>query len=66
MAKGLRTAAGFSEVLLPGEPEHRLWIKRRAQGIPLFRTTVEELDGYAQQFSISFPPSPSTLTPFTT
>ena len=55
MAQGLKTAAGFSEVLLPGEPEYRLWNRRRKEGVPVLTTTVEEIDKYSEQFSIRFP-----------
>jgi LDH2 family malate/lactate/ureidoglycolate dehydrogenase len=37
-AKEGRRAAGFDEILMPGEPEERLANSRRRQGIALNRT----------------------------
>ncbi|MEZ4633477.1 MAG: Ldh family oxidoreductase [Caldilineaceae bacterium] len=41
--KAAKPAAGFDEVLLPGEPESRTAAHRRAQGIPLDETSWAQL-----------------------
>ncbi len=53
--KGVRPAAGFSEVLMPGEPEQRTREKRLAEGIALPEDTVEKLAELAARYSIPMP-----------
>lgn len=48
-------APGFSEVLVPGEPEDRTRAQRLADGIPLADATVHELRELGARFSVEFP-----------
>jgi len=41
--KGVETAQGFSEILIPGEPENRARAARRASGVPVPEATWEAL-----------------------
>lgn len=52
---GLKPAAGFKEVLMPGEPEQRLMDARRRNGIPVLRTTITMMNDYSRQFGIALP-----------
>ena len=47
-------AAGFEEILMPGEPEHRTEIKRLEKGIPLTPDVVESLGQEAHRAGIPF------------
>ena len=53
--KGLPTAEGFDEVLVPGEPEDRTWQERQANGIPLPDGTVTNLRQVAAKLGIELP-----------
>jgi LDH2 family malate/lactate/ureidoglycolate dehydrogenase len=53
--KDLPRAAGFDEILLPGEPEERTERVRRGSGIPLTEQVIGELKIEAERASISFP-----------
>jgi LDH2 family malate/lactate/ureidoglycolate dehydrogenase len=54
--KMLPTADGFSEVLVPGEPEDRTYAERVEHGIPLPPGTVRNLRDAAERFDIELPP----------
>ena len=53
--KSCRVAEGFSEILLPGEPEDRTYEVRLRDGIPLDPETVKALRGVARRLGIEFP-----------
>ncbi len=53
--KRLPTAEGFSEVLVPGEPEERAYEDRSLNGIPLPEGTVRRLRELAEKLGIAFP-----------
>lgn len=53
--KALTPAAGFSEVLYPGELEARRESNRRADGIPISAEIVQSLEAIADKFNIRFP-----------
>ncbi|GFF54733.1 L-sulfolactate dehydrogenase [Aspergillus lentulus] len=46
-------APGFNEVLFPGEPEHRMSIQRRKEGIPYAEAERKMFSEAAEQFSVS-------------
>jgi LDH2 family malate/lactate/ureidoglycolate dehydrogenase len=54
-AKGCPRAAGFDEILLPGEPEARTATRRRATGIPLTAEVVEELRAAGRALGTALP-----------
>ncbi|MFO7698235.1 MAG: Ldh family oxidoreductase [Anaerolineae bacterium] len=58
--KGLPTAEGFSEVLVPGEIENRVQAERKANGIPLPEGTVINLRQASQDLGV---PLPAALLP---
>jgi L-2-hydroxycarboxylate dehydrogenase (NAD+) len=51
----LPRAAGFDEVLIPGEPERRSEIRRRLSGIPVPDNVVADLVAEGARFSIEAP-----------
>ena len=51
--KAIKPAAGFDEVLLPGEPELKTAEQRRSHGIPLDDNTWSQLTAAANEFNIS-------------
>ena len=53
--KGLPTADGFDEILVPGEPEDRVYAQRKRDGIPLPQGTVENLRAVASRLEIALP-----------
>ncbi len=53
--KAVRPAAGFSEVLMPGEPEQRTREKRSIDGIALPEDTVQRLSEIASRHGIQMP-----------
>jgi LDH2 family malate/lactate/ureidoglycolate dehydrogenase len=53
--KGLPTAKGADEVLVPGELEDRVYLERSANGIPLPPGTVASLRSAADRFDITLP-----------
>lgn len=58
-------APGFSEVLFPGEPEHRLGIQRRREGIPYAEAEKQLFIDAAKQFGVAELPlsgTPLSLT----
>lgn len=50
--KGLRTADGFDEVLVPGEPEARTKAKRAEEGIPLGEGVWETLQSLGDRYDV--------------
>lgn len=62
--KNLPRAAGFAEILMPGEPEERTEELRRVTGIPISEEVAEELRTEAHGTDIPFPePSLAPLSP---
>lgn len=59
--KALPAADGFTEVLMPGEPEERTYAERLQNGIPLPPGTVQKLRDAAQRFGLSLPAGLSPL-----
>jgi LDH2 family malate/lactate/ureidoglycolate dehydrogenase len=53
--KGLPTAEGFHEILVPGEPEDRVYAERSVHGIPLPPGTVDRLKQEAGQLRVELP-----------
>ncbi|MGH9359381.1 MAG: Ldh family oxidoreductase [Terriglobia bacterium] len=53
--KNLPRAAGFAEILMPGEPEERTEELRRATGIPISAEVAEELRAEGRRADIPFP-----------
>jgi LDH2 family malate/lactate/ureidoglycolate dehydrogenase len=53
--KALPPAVGFTEVLVPGEPEHRVHAGRENLGIPLRPGTVQKLSVASERFGIPVP-----------
>jgi LDH2 family malate/lactate/ureidoglycolate dehydrogenase len=53
--KSVPPASGFSEVLLPGEPELRAAEFAARRGIPLTQSTLKLLSDLAQSLSLTFP-----------
>jgi LDH2 family malate/lactate/ureidoglycolate dehydrogenase len=51
--KTAQTAEGFSNVIIPGEPETAIEKDYRQNGIPLLQPVVEDLQTIAQQFAVS-------------
>lgn len=51
--KAVPPAAGFQEVLLPGEPEARSRIERGKQGIPLPEATWEAIQRVARELAVA-------------
>ena len=53
--KALPKAEGFSEILVPGEPENRTCDDRSRNGIPLPGGTIRRLRDVAEKLGIQFP-----------
>ena len=53
--KRLPKADGFTDILMPGEPEARTLAKRSQHGIPLPPGTVDRLVAAAERFGLSLP-----------
>jgi len=53
--KALPTAEGFSEVLVPGEPEDRVQAERAKSGIPLPEGTFLKMKNASERFGIPLP-----------
>ena len=53
--KGLPPAKGFDEVMVPGEPEQRVYAERLAKGIPLPMGTVANLREVADKLGMTQP-----------
>ena len=54
--KSVQPAAGFDEVLLPGEPESRSYAERIKSGIPLPDRVWADLKQLADELSVTLPP----------
>lgn len=52
-AKTVPPAPGFDEVLLPGEPEHRMAERRQAEGIPVDEAIWAQLTAAAAELGVS-------------
>jgi uncharacterized oxidoreductase len=53
--KGSPPAPGFTEILLPGEPEFRTEVRRRAEGIPIDDETWRQFVDVARSLSVPVP-----------
>jgi LDH2 family malate/lactate/ureidoglycolate dehydrogenase len=53
--KALPTAEGFSEVMVPGEPENRVCAERERTGIPLPAGTLQKMQDASKRFGIPLP-----------
>jgi LDH2 family malate/lactate/ureidoglycolate dehydrogenase len=53
--KALPTAEGFTEVMVPGEPEDRVYDERSKGGIPLPEGTVVKLRNASRRFGLPLP-----------
>lgn len=53
--KKVPTAPGFSEVLLPGEPEAHARAARRKEGVPVAEDTWEAIGGAAKELRVEMP-----------
>jgi len=54
--KELPRQEGVEEILVPGEPEERVYEDRIKNGIPLPTGTVEKLRAAAERFKLKLPP----------
>lgn len=54
--KGLPKQEGVEEILVPGDPEERVYEDRIKNGIPLPPGTVEKLRAVAERFKLKLPP----------
>lgn len=61
--KAVAPAAGFAEVLVPGEPEARSYAERATSGIPLPDAVWADLCGLADELGVRLPISPPPQTP---
>ena len=52
--KSLQTKEGIDEVLIPGEPEHRMEAIRMKDGIPLSEKVIADLKGIAEELKVNF------------
>ena len=52
MIRSSRLRPGFTEVMLPGELEHRREQQKRAQGVPLMETVFSDLQRLAADFDL--------------
>ena len=55
--KATRPAEGFTEVLVPGEPEHRAEVAAASKGVALPAESIEELRVLAAEEGLAFPAS---------
>ena len=53
--KMTRLAPGFSEVILPGEPEHRAETVAESEGVELPAATMDALESLAAAEGLRFP-----------
>jgi len=53
--KSAKPAPGFSEVMVPGEPERRMKAKRSEEGVVLADDTVTALKQVADRFNVAMP-----------
>ena len=52
--KASRRRPGFSEILIPGEPEYRAAERNRRLGIPIDQATLAELKTLAEKYGVPF------------
>jgi LDH2 family malate/lactate/ureidoglycolate dehydrogenase len=50
-----KPAKGFDQVMVPGDPERKMEIERKKNGIPLMHAVVEDLEYLAERFKIKSP-----------
>jgi L-2-hydroxycarboxylate dehydrogenase (NAD+) len=55
LVKAQPLAEGFNEILMPGEPEHRIEVERSKNGVPLTPDVIEALKSEADVVGLSFP-----------
>jgi len=55
--RGAKPAEGHDRVYIPGDPEREILEKRKAEGIPLIDSVIEDLKELADKLEIKFPPS---------
>ena len=53
--KGVKTAPGFTEIMLPGEPERHTLARRTEEGINLPEETMKKLAALAVRYGVSMP-----------
>ncbi|MGC8911342.1 MAG: Ldh family oxidoreductase [Nitrososphaeria archaeon] len=53
--KSAPLAEGFKEILLPGEPEHREYLKRLKEGIPVYEDVWENIKRVAEEYNVPLP-----------
>ena len=53
--RNAKTAKGQSRVLIPGDPEREMKIKRTEEGIPLLEAVVKDLENLALKFELQAP-----------
>lgn len=59
--KAVKPAAGFKEVLVPGEPEARSYRERAKKGIPLPDRVWADLCGLADELGVKLPNPPQSI-----
>ncbi len=57
MMKDAPPAKGYDEVLVAGDPEWRAEAERRRGGVPVERSTWEEISALAQRLGVPVPPT---------
>ena len=55
MIRESRRRPGVSEILIPGEPEHRVATENRRLGIPIDPVTLAELRSLSAEYAVPFP-----------
>jgi LDH2 family malate/lactate/ureidoglycolate dehydrogenase len=53
--KALPAAEGFGEVMVPGEPEDRVYAERLQKGVPLPEGTINNLRAVADKLGLAQP-----------
>ncbi len=53
--RSAKTAEGFEQVLIPGDPEREFEVQRRAEGIPLLGPVVDDLRFLSEKFGVPMP-----------
>jgi LDH2 family malate/lactate/ureidoglycolate dehydrogenase len=53
--KSAPLAEGFKEILLPGEPEHREYLKRLKEGIPVYEDVWENIKRVSEEYNVPPP-----------
>ena len=52
--RSAKTVAGEEKVIIPGEPETAMEIKRRSDGIPLIEPVINDLKELGKKFDVAF------------